>query len=485
MKILKTILPQQLPYTVHGNNEVTINTLQLDSRATKPGDAFVAIRGSLVDGHKYIASAIGLGAVCVVCEELPEEPNPDVTYVKVDDSSEALGQMASAFYDHPSTKLTLVGITGTNGKTTVATLLHKLYLTFGHRTGLLSTVVNKINDVDYPSTHTTPDAVNLNKLLAEMVEAGCEYCFMEVSSHAIHQRRIAGLRFQVAAFTNITHDHLDYHESFANYRDVKKRLFDDLPSDAFALVNKDDKNGLFMLQNSKATRYTYSLHSASDFKARIIEHDFSGMLLEIDGKEAWYHLVGKFNAYNLLTVYAIAFILGKEPDEIITALTSLSSVRGRFEYIKTHGITAIVDYAHTPDALQNVLDTINAIRSKNEQLITVVGCGGNRDHDKRPIMAKVSTELSDRVILTSDNPRNENPEAILADMQTGVPPQHYKKVLKITNREEAIKTAISLAGPGDIVLIAGKGHETYQEIKGVRHPFDDREVFIKNATLMN
>ncbi len=485
MKPLASILPQHLSYSTVGSPVVDIAKLTLDSREVARGDVFVAIRGSLTDGHNYIDKAIELGASCIVCEEIPAVTPDDVCFIQFDNSSEALGHMASAYYDHPSHKLSLIGITGTNGKTTVATLLHQLYRTLGHNTGLLSTVENKINDDIYPSTHTTPHAIALNTMLAEMVEAGCEYAFMEVSSHALHQHRVTGLRFKLAAFTNITHDHLDYHKSFSEYRDVKKQLFDMLPSDAFALTNKDDKNGMFMLQNCDGTRYTYSLHSASDFKARIIEHDFGGMLLEIDKKEAWYHLVGKFNAYNILTVYATAFILGYESEEIITALTRLSAVSGRFEYVKTEkGLIGVIDYAHTPDALQNVLETINAIRSKNEQLITVVGCGGNRDHDKRPIMARVSADLSDRVIITSDNPRNENPEAILADMQTGIPPQHYKKVLKITDREEAIKTAISLAEPRDIILIAGKGHENYQDIKGVKHPFDDKEIFIKNAALL-
>jgi UDP-N-acetylmuramoyl-L-alanyl-D-glutamate--2,6-diaminopimelate ligase len=485
MKPLTSILPEGMPYSLLGSPDTNIAHITLDSRKVKSGDVFVAIRGSLTDGHNYIPKALELGASCIVCEELPKDLPQDVCFVKVENSSKALGLMASAYYDHPSKKLQLIGITGTNGKTTVATLLHKLYLALGHKAGLLSTVVNKINDEDYPSTHTTPHAIALNALLAEMVEAGCEYAFMEVSSHSIHQHRVTGLQFKLAAFTNITHDHLDYHNSFAEYRDVKKQLFDMLSPEAFALTNKDDKNGMVMVQNCDATTYTYSLHSASDFKARIIEHDFGGMLLEIDKKEAWYHLVGKFNAYNLLTVYATAFILGYESEQIVTALTSLSAVSGRFEYVKTDkGLIGVLDYAHTPDALQNVLDTINAIRSKNEQLITVVGCGGNRDHEKRPIMAKVSAELSDRVIITSDNPRNENPEAILADMQTGIPPQHYKKVLKITDREEAIKTAITLAEPRDIILIAGKGHENYQDIKGVKHPFDDKEIFIKNAALL-
>ncbi len=483
MKRLIDILPKDHPYSVTGNKEVEIGQLHIDSRQIQPSDVFIAIDGNLVDGHRFIGAAIEKGAKVVVCEQLPTPLPPAVTFVQTQSTTHMVGLLASAYYDHPSKKLKLIGVTGTNGKTTVATLLCKLYLKLGFKTGLLSTVENRINNTVHPSTHTTPDAINLNKLLALMVADGCSHCFMEVSSHAIHQKRIGGLEFEMAAFTNITHDHLDYHNTFAEYRDVKKSLFDQLSPNAFALTNKDDKNGMVMVQNTKATKYTYALHSVSDFKARIIEHDFNGMLLEIDRKEAWYSLVGKFNAYNLLTVYATAFILGQESEQIITALTSLTAVSGRFEYIKApNKVVGVIDYAHTPDALQNVLETINAIRSKNEQLITVVGCGGNRDHDKRPIMAKVSTELSDRVILTSDNPRSENPEAILADMQTGIPPQHYKKVLKITDREQAIRTALSLSQPNDIILIAGKGHETYQEIKGVKHPFDDKEIFIKNAS---
>ncbi|MCB9263079.1 MAG: UDP-N-acetylmuramoyl-L-alanyl-D-glutamate--2,6-diaminopimelate ligase [Flavobacteriales bacterium] len=486
MKKLIQILPKEIDFDIVGNSDIEINNLELDSRKISAGDVFVAVVGSLTDGHGYIKTAVEKGAKAIVCQQLPENIEKGVTYIVCADSGLFLGKLAANYFDNPSEKIELVGVTGTNGKTTVATLLFNLFKTFGHSVGLLSTVENKINEQTIPATHTTPDAITLNRLLAEMVSQGCQYVFMEVSSHAIHQHRVGGLKFKLAAFTNITHDHLDYHENFANYRNVKKQLFDGLAADSIAITNKDDKNGLFMLQNCRAAKYSYSLHSASDFKARIIEHDFNGMLLEIDNKEAWYHLVGKFNAYNLLLVYSVAFLLGKSSEEIITTLTLLHAVSGRFEYIKTpQGIIGVVDYAHTPDALQNVLETINAIRSKNEQLITVVGCGGNRDHEKRPIMAKVACELGDKVILTSDNPRNENPEAILADMQTGVEPQHYKKTLKITDREEAIKTAISLAKAGDIILLAGKGHETYQEIKGVKYPFDDRQIFIKNATLMS
>lgn len=485
MKRLIDILPKGFSIEIIGNEDVRVNQLHIDSRLITTDDCFIAIRGSITDGHGYIETAIKNGATIIVCETVPSTLNESVTYVKTDNTASFLGPFAASYYNQPSHQLKLIGVTGTNGKTTVASLLYQLYRKLNYTVGLLSTVQNMINDDVYPSTHTTPDAISLNKLLANMVDAGCTYCFMEVSSHAIHQQRIGGLKFTLAAFTNITHDHLDYHNTFAEYRDVKKTLFDQLGSDALALTNKDDKNGMVMVQNTKATKYSYALHSPSDFKARIIEHDFNGMLLEIDRKEAWYHLVGKFNAYNLLTVYATAFILGQESDNIITALTSLNAVHGRFEYIKApNNVVGVIDYAHTPDALQNVLETINAIRSKNEQLLTVVGCGGNRDHDKRPIMARVSAELSDKVILTSDNPRTENPEAILADMQTGIPPQHFKKVLKITDREQAIRTALSLSKPNDIILIAGKGHENYQEIKGVKHPFDDKEIFIKNASQM-
>ena len=486
MKELKDILTSNISFSIEGKMATQINGLQIDSRQVVPGNLFIAIKGHVVDGHQFISKAIDQGASAIVCSEMPNDVRSDVTYIVVENPGKIAGILASNYYDNPSQKLDLIGVTGTNGKTTIATLLHRLFLQLGLSAGLLSTVENRIRDKVYPSTHTTPDPITLNKMLADMVNAGCTHCFMEVSSHAIDQHRIAGLKFKLAAFSNITHDHLDYHETFANYRDCKKKLFDSLGDDAFALTNKDDKNGMFMLQNCKATKYSFSLHAASDFRARIIEHDFNGMLLSIDNQEAWYNLVGKFNAYNLLTVYATAFILGFDPETIITALTSLSPVHGRFEYVKTaSGLVGVIDYAHTPDALANVLSTINELRTKNEQLLTVVGCGGNRDHDKRPEMARISAELSDRVILTSDNPRTENPDAIIADMQTGVPAQHYKKVLKITDREEAIKTAISLAKKGDIILIAGKGHETYQEIKGERHPFDDKETFIRNAQLLN
>ncbi|MFT5158392.1 MAG: UDP-N-acetylmuramoyl-L-alanyl-D-glutamate--2,6-diaminopimelate ligase, partial [Bacteroidia bacterium] len=420
MKTLANILTPVDEFELRGSNEIAVGGLRIDSRAVENGDVFFAIRGVLTDGHLYIDAAIELGAVAVVCEELPEKLKDGVSYVKVGSSSIAMGQMAAAYFDYPSKNIKVFGVTGTNGKTTVSTLLFELFESLGHPSGLISTVENRIHKTIIPSTHTTPDAISIQALMADMVKAGCSYCFMEVSSHAIHQQRIAGIDFTLAAFTNLSHDHLDYHGDFKSYIAAKKMLFDQLPATSMALINKDDKNGLVMVQNSKATKYTYALHSMADFTARIIEHDFGGMLLQIQGKEAWYHLVGKFNAYNLLTVYSSAFLLGMPSEEVITKLSALQSVSGRFEYAKTaSGLTGIIDYAHTPDALQNVLETINAIRTKNENLITVVGCGGNRDYEKRPIMAKVASNLSDRVILTSDNPRNESAEAILADMQVG------------------------------------------------------------------
>ena len=467
-----------------GNQSVNIVGLTLDSREAVTGFLFAAIQGVATDGHKFIDLAIAQGASVILCEQLPETLL-NVCYVQVENASDALGKLASSFYDFPSTKLKLVGVTGTNGKTSVATLLYQAFTNLGHACGLLSTIKYSIKGVDTISTHTTPNSVRINQLLAEMVSQGCEYAFMEVSSHALHQNRTSGLAFDGAVFTNITHDHLDYHHTFREYLYTKKLLFDGLKSEAFALVNKDDKNGQVMVQNTKATRYTYSLKSMSDFKARVLESDLEGMLLEISNTEVWLRLVGEFNAYNILAVYGVAFLLGKEHLEIITALSAINSVDGRFQNIKEKGVTAIVDYAHTPDALQNVLDTINAIRTKNEQLITVIGCGGDRDTAKRPIMAKIACEFSDRVILTSDNPRSEDPEAIIAEMMVGVPPTQYKKVLKITNREEAIKTAIALSHTGDVILVAGKGHETYQEIKGVKHPFDDREILTTNLKRIN
>lgn len=463
-----------------GNVECEVHHLTFDSRAIRPGSLFFALKGTQVDGHKFIPQVIEAGAIAVVCEHLPERINEKVVYVQVPDSSKAMARMAASFFDYPSSKLKLVAVTGTNGKTTVASVLHKLFRSLGHHTGLLSTIQNKIDEDVIPSTHTTPDSITINQLLCDMVNAGCTHCFMEASSHAIEQDRIAALHFAGIAFTNLTHDHLDYHHTFENYIKAKKKLFDEVNEDAFALINKDDRNGMVMLQNTKAARYTFALQSPADFKGKIIERDFNGMLLDIDGEEAWFKLVGTFNAYNLLTVYGIAFLLGKPKHEIITALSNIEAPAGRFDMVRSEGgIVGIVDYAHTPDALKNILSTINEIRTRNEQLITVVGCGGNRDAAKRPVMADVASSLSTKVIFTSDNPRNEDPERILDEMQKGVEPLHYKRTLRITDRREAIRTAISLASKGDILLIAGKGHETYQEIKGMKYHFDDKEE-VKN-----
>ncbi len=480
MKTVATLIQNTKVKQVIGNNQLTVSKLTYDSREANDGCMFFAIKGTQVDGHSFIAQVIEKGAKIIVCEVLPAQLTETVTYVQVENTHKAMAYIAAEFYDHPSEKLKLTAITGTNGKTTVATLLFKLFRSFGHHVGLLSTVQNQINEEIIPSTHTTPDSIKINELLQTMLDKGCEYCFMEASSHAIDQERIAGLHFAGVVFNNITHDHLDYHHTFDNYIKAKKKLFDEVNEDAFALTNKDDKNGMVMLQNTKATRYTYSLNSMADFKAKIIESDFNGMLLNLDGEEAWFRLVGNFNAYNLAAVYGTAFLLGKPKLEIITKLSSIDSVKGRFEYVRsTNGIIAVIDYAHTPDALQNVLTTINQLRTLNEQLITVVGCGGNRDAAKRPVMADVASELSSKVILTSDNPRNEDPEEILNEMQKGVKPLHYKKMLRITDRKEAIKTAISMAHKNDIILIAGKGHENYQEIKGVKHHFDDKETVME------
>ena len=485
MKTLQQLIQAIPNVQVIGNTGVIIQHLTYDSRQVGEGSVFFAIAGTQVDGHKYINDVIEKGAVAIVCENLPAIINDAVTYIKVNNTSEVMGLMACAFYNHPSEKIKLTAITGTNGKTTVATLLFKLFRSFGYHVGLLSTVQNQINETIIPSTHTTPDSIRINELLAHMVEQGCEYAFMEASSHAIDQNRIKGLHFAGTVFTNITHDHLDYHGTFANYINAKKKLFDDVNDDAFALTNKDDKNGLVMLQNTQATRYTYSLKSMADFKAKIIESDFTGMLLNIDEQEAWFRLVGNFNAYNLIAVYGTAFLLGKEKLEIIKHLSNIEAVKGRFEYVRSNdGVIAIIDYAHTPDALKNILETINEIRTQNEQLITVVGCGGNRDTTKRPIMADISSEFSNKVIFTSDNPRDENPETILDEMQKGVKPLHYKKTLRIADRKEAIKAAVGSANKGDVILIAGKGHEDYQEIKGVKHHFDDKETVLELFELM-
>jgi UDP-N-acetylmuramoyl-L-alanyl-D-glutamate--2,6-diaminopimelate ligase len=485
VKTVKELISGIETIQVSGDTGITVLHLTYDSRQVGEGSMFFAVKGTQVDGHQFIASVIEKGAAAIVCETLPEQLDETVTYIRVKNTNEVMAYIAAEFYDHPSRKLKLTAVTGTNGKTTVATLLFKLFRAFGHHVGLLSTVQNQVDDEVIPSTHTTPDSIRINELLEMMVDKGCEYCFMEASSHAIDQHRITGLHFAGTVFNNITHDHLDYHHTFDNYIKAKKKLFDDVNADAFALTNKDDRNGTVMLQNTKATKYTYSLKSMADFKAKIIESDFNGMLLNIDGEEAWFRLVGNFNAYNLLAVYGTAFLLGKSKKEIITLLSNIESVKGRFDYVRSaSGIIGIIDYAHTPDALKNVLDTINQLRTNNEQLITVVGCGGNRDTSKRPVMADVASELSTKVIFTSDNPRNEDPEAILDDMQKGVKPLHYKKTLRISDRKEAIKTAVSMAKKGDIILVAGKGHENYQEIKGVKHHFDDKEMLMEMFELM-
>lgn len=479
MKLLRDILSGLKTLQIVGGVERAVGGIQFDSRQTKPDDVFVAVSGVHVDGHQFIHQAIANGATTIICEKLPEDLNETTTYVVVSDSAEALGLTASAFYDYPSRKLKLVGVTGTNGKTTVATLLYTLHQKLGWVSGLLSTVENRIGDVAFPATHTTPDAVQLNALLAQMADAGCDYCFMEVSSHAVDQKRTAGLEFAGGIFTNITHEHLDYHKTFKNYLNAKKAFFDALPATAFALTNTDDRNGAVMLQNTKAEKFSYSLQNMADFKCRILESQFGAMLLNINEEEIWVCLTGRFNAYNLTAIYGAAICLGHDSREVLAALSTMKPVAGRFETLMAKGITAIVDYAHTPDALKNVLETINAIRTHNENLITVVGCGGDRDREKRPVMASVACELSDKVILTSDNPRTENPDAILDDMMQGVAPEYYRKALRIADRREAIKVAVALAQEGDIVLVAGKGHENYQEMNGVRCPFDDKEELQK------
>ncbi len=484
MKLLKDILYKAGLVEVVGSTNVAIMSITFDSRKIEKDSLFVAVKGSLSDGHKYIDDTISKGAIAILCEEIPENLNEKITYIKVKDTTAALGVVASNFYGNPSESLKLVGVTGTNGKTTTVTLLFNLFKKLGYKVGLLSTVKNQINNDVIPATHTTPDAIQLNALLRQMVDKGCTHCFMEVSSHAVVQNRIAGIHFQGGVFSNITHDHLDYHKTFEEYIKAKKKFFDMLGSDAFALTNKDDANGDVMLQNTKATKKTYSLRSMADFKCKVVENQFSGLLLNIDNNEVWTKLIGSFNAYNLLAVYATAVLLKEDKTNVLTTLSSLSSVEGRFQYVRTdNGIIGIVDYAHTPDALLNVLKTIADIRSGNEQVITVVGCGGDRDAAKRPVMAKIACELSNKVILTSDNPRSEDPEAIIKEMQSGVDAVNNKKTISITDRSEAIKTACSYAKQGDIILVAGKGHEKYQEIKGVKHDFDDMIVLQENLKL--
>ena len=460
------------------NNNIDIKHITFDSRNIEADTLFVAQVGVHVDGHNYITSAIEKGTVAVVCEQMPETIAPNVVYIKTTDSNKALGYIASNFYNNPSTKLKLIGITGTNGKTTTVTLLHQMFRQLGFHTGLISTIVNKIDEKEIPSTHTTPDAINLNKLLWQMVDNGCEYCFMEVSSHSIVQNRIGGLEFFGGIFSNITHDHLDFHKTFAEYISAKKTFFDNLPSSAFALTNIDDRNGQVMLQHTKAKKYTYSIQEIADFNGKILENTFQGLFLNINGKEVWTQLVGRFNAYNLLAIYATARLCDIEEMETLQQLSSLRAAEGRFEYVSGQGITAIVDYAHTPDALKNVLQTVNDIRMDNQKLITVVGCGGDRDPLKRPIMATIACEMSDTLILTSDNPRTEDPEKILDEMENGLTNKQKENTLRISNRQQAIKTACKLAGKGDIIVVAGKGHEKYQEINGVKHHFDDKEELI-------
>ncbi|WP_435254208.1 UDP-N-acetylmuramoyl-L-alanyl-D-glutamate--2,6-diaminopimelate ligase [Tenacibaculum sp. A30] len=476
MKNLKDILYKVSVSEVYGNTDVAVNAIQFDSRQVQDNDVFVAQKGVTVDGHQYIEKAINLGAKAIICEEIPERRSEQVTYIKVEDSNVALAIIAANYYNNPSKSLQLVGVTGTNGKTTIASLLYQLFKKAGYKVGLLSTVTIMVDEKEYKATHTTPNSVAINNYLSMMVEEGVEYCFMEVSSHGIHQKRTEGLEFAGGVFTNLSHDHLDYHETFAEYRDVKKSFFDSLPKSAFALVNIDDKNGQVMLQNTKATKQTYALKTIGDFKAKVLEKRFSGTLLTINGIEVWTKLIGEFNAYNLLAIYGVAELLGLEKLEILRIVSELESVSGRFQYtISDGGVTAIVDYAHTPDALKNVLQTINDIRTGNETVITVVGCGGDRDATKRPKMALIASQLSNQAIFTSDNPRTEDPQLIIDQMEEGVSAENYKKTLSILDRRQAIKTACKLAKSGDIILIAGKGHETYQEVNGVRHHFDDLE----------
>ena len=480
MKKLQDILSGVRILEAKGSLDMPVSGLCLDSRNASQDMLFAAIKGTQLDGHQFIEAAIKKGATAILCSELPVSLSPQITYLLVPDPSEATGQIASNFYDQPSKDLKLVGITGTNGKTTTATLLYNLFTNLGFKTGLISTIQNKIAGKNVKATHTTPDAISLNRLLKEMVNTGCEFTFMEVSSHAIDQNRVAGVHFSGAVFTNLTHDHLDYHLTFREYLNAKKKLFDNLPETAFALSNTDDKNGRVVLQNTKANKKSYSLKSMADFKGKIIESSFEGLQLQINGHEFYSLLSGEFNAYNLLAAYGTAILLGQNNESVLTILSQIQAAEGRFQMLRSkNGITGFIDYAHTPDALENVLKAINSIRTKNETLITVIGTGGNRDTGKRPKMARIASLLSDMVILTSDNPRFEEPDAIIKDMQTGIDPAKTNKTLSITSREEAIKTAVNLAKPGDIILVAGKGHEKYQEIKGVKYPFDDKEIVTK------
>jgi UDP-N-acetylmuramoyl-L-alanyl-D-glutamate--2,6-diaminopimelate ligase len=480
MKTLAEILSNIQVLESSGSTDVAIAALQMDSRKVKAGDCFIAVKGTATDGHTYIDKCIAQGAVAVVCEVMPADINAGITYIKVANSGKALGVMAGNFYDNPSANMKVVGVTGTNGKTSTVTLLFRLFRKLGYNVGLLSTVQNQINETIIESTHTTPDAIALNALMQQMFDAGCEYCFMEVSSHAVDQNRIAGLQFTGAVFSNITHDHLDYHKTFENYLKTKKRFFDELTAKAFALTNIDDRNGAVMLQNTKAHKHTYALKSPGEFKCKVMENNVSGLQLELDGVEMHTRLIGDFNAYNLTAVYGVARLLGIDKQECLTVLSALTPPEGRFDQVLSvnEKIVGIVDYAHTPDALKNVLQTIQAVRNGIENVITIVGCGGDRDAAKRPIMAEIACRYSNKVILTSDNPRSEDPEEILKEMNAGVPVTDKRKVLTITDRREAIRTAVTLAGKGDIILLAGKGHEKYQDIKGVKTHFDDKEELI-------
>lgn len=486
MILLKDILYKVTIEKVVGNTSVAIRNIAFDSRKIGLDDVFVATRGTQSDGHQFIKMACDKGAIAVICETLPEAIVNGITYVQVVDSQRALAYMAANFYDNPSETLQLVGVTGTNGKTTVTSLLYQLFKSAGYEAGLLSTVKVMVGNRQYDATHTTPDSLTINRFLREMVEAGVEFCFMEISSHGIHQKRTEGLNITGGIFTNLSHDHLDYHKDFAEYRDVKKSFFDSLPKSAFALVNIDDKNGSVMLQNTAAKKYTYALKSYADYKAQILENQFTGLLLKINSNELWVKLIGNFNAYNMLAIYATAELLGLESLEVLQLMSTLESVDGRFQYLVSEtNITAIVDYAHTPDALKNVLETINSIRTGNEEVITIVGCGGDRDVQKRPAMGNIAATLSTKVIFTSDNPRSEDPETIIAQIEAGVSPSQFKKILSITDRKQAIKTACQMASSGDIILVAGKGHETYQEIKGERFDFDDFKIVNQLINALN
>jgi UDP-N-acetylmuramoyl-L-alanyl-D-glutamate--2,6-diaminopimelate ligase len=485
MKSLKQLIATLDSAQVFGQLEVEVNGLQIDSRSVSSGNLYAAMKGTTVDGHTFIEGCLNAGASAILCEVLPASLRDGVAYVLVDHVAKALGEICLNFYDRKAENITIVGTTGTNGKTSVSTLLFDLFTLRGNLCGLISTVENRIGTDIIPSTHTTPNIVALHGLLAQMADAGCSHCFMEVSSHAVDQRRIAGVPFAAGVFTNITHDHLDYHKTFDNYIKAKKQFFDELPADAFAVTNKDDRNGMVMLQNTKAMRYTYAMKQPADFTVRVSEHDFTGMQLQLNQTEFWTPLIGGFNAYNLCAVYATAFLLTEGDAELPIQMSALGKVNGRFEVLRgPNRITAIVDYAHTPDALKNVLQTINEIRKNSVNLITVVGCGGNRDQEKRPEMGKLASAMSNRAILTSDNPRLEDPQSILEQMEAGVEPQNYKRIVKIVDRKEAIKTAVLMAQSGDIILVAGKGHETYQDIQGVKHPFDDKIILSETFKLI-